>query len=109
MSDHSGLMPEEYIDEPEATCEQLKVEDLKPEHGDGFIGFDDVAVDMHRVCWVLRDAPVFGGEFRDVAPIILRRTRDSDFEIEMGGLMDGTTFTLIPTPDESTWVRVSVV
>jgi hypothetical protein len=83
--------------------------DLEPEHGEAFIGVGDIAVDMDRVCWVLRDAPVFGSDFRDVAPVILRRTRDAAYEIQMGGLPDEANFTLIPSPDVSTWVRVKVV
>jgi hypothetical protein len=109
MSDESGRMPEAYIDEPEPPFAQLKVEDLGPGHGEVFIGVDDVAVDVDRVCWVLRDAPVFGGEFRDVAPLLLRRTRDLGYELRMGGLPEGSSFTLIPTPDGATWVRVEVV
>ena len=57
MSDKSGLMPEEFIDKPEPPFVQLKVGDLGPEHGEGFIGVGDVAVDLDRVCWVLIDAP----------------------------------------------------
>ncbi len=109
MSDESGRMPEQYLHEPEPPFEQLKVEGLKPEHGEGFIGVNDVAVDEKRVCWVLLDAPVFESEFRDVAPIILRRTRDAGYEIQMEGLPDESNFTLIPSPDVSTWVRVRVV
>ncbi len=109
MSDHSGLMPEGYIDRPELPFVQLKVKDLEPEHGENFIGVGDVAVDMDRVCWVLLDAPVFGSEFRDVAPIILRRTPDAGYEIQMSGLPDESNFTLIATPDVSRWVRVKVV
>jgi hypothetical protein len=109
MSDDSGKMPEEYIDRPGRPFVQLKVKDLEPEHGEGFIGVGDVAVDVDRACWVLRDAPVFGSDFRDVAPIVLRRTRDAGYEIQMGGLPDESNFTLIPTPDLSTWVRVKVV
>ena len=109
MSDESGRMPEEYIDHSEPPPEQLKVKDLAPEHGEVFLGVDDVAVDLDRVCWVLLDAPVFGAEFRDVAPLILRRTRDAGYEIRMEGLPNESDFTLIPTPDVSTWVRVKVV
>lgn len=109
MSDESGMMPEEYIDRPGSPFVQLKVKDLEPEHGAGFIGVGDVTVDVDRTCWVLRDAPVFGPDFRDVAPLILRRTPDAGYEIQMGGLPDESNFTLIPTPDVSTWVRVKVV
>lgn len=109
MSDESGLMPELYIDKPAPPFVQLKVGDLGPEHGEGFIGVGDVAVDLDRVCWVLIDAPVFGEDFRDVAPIVLRRTREGDYEIQMGGMPIESTFTLIPTPDDSTWVRVRVI
>lgn len=109
MSDESGKMPEEYIDRPGSPLVQLKVKNLEPEHGAGFIGVGDVAVDLERVCWVLRDAPVFGRDFQDVAPVILRRARDGDYEIQMGGLPKESNFTLIPTPDASTWVRVKVV
>jgi hypothetical protein len=109
MSDDSGKMPEEFIDEPGTPFAQRKVKDLEPEHGAGYIGVGDVAVDLERVCWVLRDAPVFGRDFQDVAPIILRRTRDGGYEIQMGGLPDESNFMLMPTPDLSTWVRVKVV
>ncbi|HWE38262.1 MAG TPA: hypothetical protein VG406_16950 [Isosphaeraceae bacterium] len=109
MSDETGRMPEEYIDRPVPLPEELKVKDLGPEHGEVFLGVDDVAVDLDRVCWVWLDAPVFGAEFRDVAPLILRRTRDAGYEIRMGGLPNESDFTLIPTPDASTWVRVEVV
>jgi hypothetical protein len=109
MSDDLGMMPEEYIDRPAPPFVQLKVKDLEPEHGEGFIGIGDVAVDEDRACWVLLDAPVFGADFRDVAPLILRRTRDAGYEIRMGGLPDESNFTLVPTPDVSTWVRVRVV
>ena len=108
MSDETK-MPEQFIDRPEPPFVQLKVKDLEPEHGEGFIGVGDVAVDTNRQCWVLLDAPVFGADFRDVAPLILRRTPDADYEIEMGGLPDESNFTLIPSPDVSTWVRVKVV
>src|SRR4051812_11960870 len=74
MSDDSGMMPEEYIDRPAPPFVQLKVKDLEPEHGEGFIGVGDVAVDVDRACWALLDAPVFGADFRDVAPLTLRRT-----------------------------------
>jgi len=109
MSDDSGLMPGEYIDSPEPPFEQLKVKDLEPEHGERFIGGGDVALDVDRVCWVLLDAPVFGSDFQDVAPIILRRTRDAGYEIQMGGLPNESNFTLIPSPDVATWVRARVV
>ena len=109
MTDDSGKMPEQYIDRSEQRSEELKVKDLKPEHGEGFIGVGDVAVDANRTCWVLLDAPVFGADFRDVAPIIIRRTRDAGYEVQMGGLPDESNFTLIPTPDVSTWVSVKVV
>lgn len=109
MSDDSGLMPGEYIDRPEPPFVQLKVKDLEPEHGERFIGVGDVAVDVDRVCWVLLDAPVFGSDFQDVAPIILRRTRDAGYEIQMSGLPNESNFTLIPSPDVSTWVRARVV
>jgi hypothetical protein len=109
MSDDSGKMPEQFIDRPGPPFVQLKVKDLKPEHGEGFIGVDDVAVDTNRQCWVLLDAPVFGADFRDVAPLILRRTPDAGYEIQMGGLPTESNFTLIPSPDDSTWVRVKVV
>jgi hypothetical protein len=109
MPDDAGKMPEQFIDRQESTFVQLKVKDLTPEHGEGFIGVGDVAVDGNRECWVLLDAPVFGADFRDVAPIIIRRTRDAGYEVQMGGLPDESNFTLIPTPDVSTWVRVQVV
>ena len=109
MSDKSGMMPEEFIDKPRLPFVQLKVGDLGPEHGEGFIGVGDVAVDLDRVCWVLIDAPVFDEDFRDVAPIVLRRTRDAGYEIQMGGMSIESTFKLIPTPDDSTWVRVRVI
>lgn len=108
MPGDSGKMPEGYIDRWEAPFVQLKVKDLTPEHGEGFIGADDVAVDLDRECWVLLDAPVFGADFRDVAPIVIRRTRDAGYEVRMGGLPDTSNFTLIPTPDGSTWVGVKV-
>jgi hypothetical protein len=109
MSNNLGLMPEEYIDRPESQFVQLKVKDLEPEHGERFIGVGDVAVDVDRVCWVLLDAPVFDSDFRDVAPITIRRTRDTGYEVGMGGLPDASNFRLIPTPDASTWVRVDVI
>jgi hypothetical protein len=109
MTDDSGKMPEQYIDRSDQPSEELKVKDLKPEHGEGFIGVGDVAVDVNRQCWVLLDAPVFGANFRDVAPIIIRRTQDAGYEVQMGGLPVESNFTLIPTPDVSTWVRVKVV
>ena len=109
MSSESGLMPEEHIYRQERPFVQLKVKDLQPEHGEGFIGVGDVAVDEDRVCWVLLDAPVFGSEFQDVAPIILRRSPDSDYAIQMGGLPDKSKFALVPAPDASTWVRAKVV
>lgn len=104
MSDDSGMMPEEYIDRPGPPFVQLKVKDLKPEPGEGFIGVGGVAVDTSRPCWVLLDAPVFGADFRDVAPLILRRTRDAGYEIQMGGLADDSNFKPIRSPDVSTWV-----
>ncbi len=109
MSGDSGKMPERFIDRPAQPFVQLKVKDLKPEHGEGFIGVDDVAVDVNRTCWVLLDAPVFGADFQDVAPIIIRRTQDAGYEVQMGGLPDESNFTPIPTPDASTWVSVKVV
>ena len=75
--------------------------------GSGLDG--DVAVDVNRDCWVLLDAPIFGADFRDVAPIIIRRTRDAGYEVQMGGLPVESNFKLIPTPDVSTWVSVKVV
>jgi hypothetical protein len=99
-------VPEQYIDRPGQPFVQLKVKDLKPEHGEGFIGVGDVAVDANRTCRVLLDAPVFGADFRDVAPIIIRRTQDAGYEVQMGGLPDESNFALIPTPDVSTWVSV---
>ena len=109
MIDDSGKMPEQYIDRTEPRSEELKVKDLKPEHGEGFIGVGDVAVDANRTCWVLLDAPVFGADFRDVAPIIIRRAQDAGYEVQMGGLPDESNFKLTPSPDASTWVRVKVV
>jgi hypothetical protein len=44
-----------------------------------------------------------------VAPIIIRRTQDAGYEVQMGGLPDESNFTLIPTPPVSTWVSVKVV
>ena len=104
--DLAGKMPEEFIDRPAPPFVQLKVKDLTPEHGEGFIGVGDVAVDANRTCWVLLDAPVFGANFREVAPIIIRRTQDGGYEVQMGGLPDESNFKLIPSPDASTWVRV---
>src|SRR6187401_1863715 len=98
MQDDSGKMPEAFIDRPAPQSEQLKVKDLTPEHGEGFIGVGDVAVDASRECRVLLDAPVFGSHFRDVAPIVIRRTRDAGYEVRMGGLPDTSNFTLVPTP-----------
>jgi hypothetical protein len=109
MADDSGLMPEAFIDRPEPPFVQLKVKDLEPEHGEGFIGVGDVAVDVNRECWVLLDAPVFGTDYRDVAPIVIRRAHDGGYEVQMGGLPDKSNFTLIPSPDASTWVSVKVV
>ena len=109
MPDDSGKMPEGLIDRPEPPFVQLKVKDLTPEHGEVFLGVGDVAVDTSRQCWVLLDAPVFGADFRDVAPIVIRRTPDAGYEVRMGGLPDTSNFTLIPTPDASTWVSVKVV
>jgi hypothetical protein len=109
MPDDVGKMPEQYINRHALLIVELKVKDLKPEHGEGFIGVDDVAVDVNRVCWVLLDAPVFGADFQDVAPIIIRLTRDAGYEVRMGLLPDESNFTLIPTPDVSTWVSVKVV
>jgi hypothetical protein len=109
MSDDSGLMPEAFIDRPVPPPVQLKVKDLEPGHGERFIGVGDVSVDVDRQCWVLLDAPVFGPDFQNVAPLILRRTPDGGYEIRMGGLPDESNFTLIPSPDVSTWVRARVV
>jgi hypothetical protein len=109
MTDDSGKMPEQYINRTEQLPVEFKVKDLKPEHGEGFIGVGDVAVDANRTCWVLLDAPVFGADFQDVAPIIIRRTQDAGYEVQMGGLPDESNFTLIPSPDVSTWVSVKVV
>jgi hypothetical protein len=109
MSDDTGMMPEEYIDRPEPPFRQLKVKDLGPAHGEGFIGVGDVAVDQDRVCWVLLDAPVFGADFRDVAPLVLRRTPGGGYEIRMDGLPGGSNFTPVPAPDAAAWVRVEVV
>jgi hypothetical protein len=108
MPDDVGKMPEQYINRLAPPVE-LKVKDLKPEHGEGFIGVDDVAVDVNRVCWVLLDAPVFGADFQNVAPIIIRRTRDAGYEVRLDLLPDESNFTLIPTPDVSTWASVKVV
>jgi hypothetical protein len=108
MPDESGLMPEEFIDRPEPSPEQLKVKDLELEHGDRFIGVRDVAVDHERRCWALRDAPVFEADLRDVAPIAIRRTPDGGYEVHMGGLPDASNFALVPTPDIATWVSVQV-
>src|SRR5512142_3028776 len=85
-------MPEQYIDRPGQPFVQLKVKDLKPEHGEGFIGVGDVAVDANRTCRVLLDAPVFGADFRYVAPISIRRTQDAGYEVQMGGLPDESNF-----------------
>src|SRR5512135_831384 len=109
MADDSGKMPEEFIDRPGPPWLELKVKDLKPEHGEGFIGVGDVAVDTDRGCWVLLDAPVFGADFRDVAPVVIRRTEDAGYEVRMGGLPVESNFKLIPAPDASTWVSVRVV
>ena len=109
MPDDAGKMPEQYINRNTPPFVQLKVKDLKPEHGEGFIGVGDVAVDTDRECWVLLDAPVFGADFEDVAPIIIRRTQDAGYEVRMSGLPDESNFKLIPTPDVSTWVGVKVV
>jgi hypothetical protein len=109
MTADSGKMPEQFIDSPGPAFVELKVKDLEPEHGARFIGVGDVAVDTNRQCWVLLDAPVFEADFRDVAPLILRRTPHAGYEIQMGGLPDESNFTLIPSPDDSTWVRVQVV
>jgi hypothetical protein len=68
MQDEAGKMPEQYINRPALPFEQLRAYDLKPEHGEGLIGFDDVAVEVNRVCWVRLNAPVFGADFREVAP-----------------------------------------
>jgi hypothetical protein len=108
MTGNSGKMPEEFIDRTAQPFVQLKVKDLTPEHGDGFIGVGDVAVDANRACWVLLDAPVFGAGFRDVAPIVIRRTSDAGYQVRMGGLPVESNFKLIPTPDTSTWVGVEV-
>src|SRR3954469_21993989 len=102
MTDDLGKMPEQYIDRSGQPSEELKVRDLKPEHGEGFIGVGDVSVDANRVCWVLLDAPVFGADFRDVAPITIRRARGTGYEVQMGGLPDDSNFKVIPTPDAST-------
>ena len=109
MTGDSGKMPEEYIGRPGQPFVQLPVKDLAPEHGDGFIGVGGVAVDTNRQCWVLLDAPVFGADFRDVAPIVIRRTQDAGYEVQMGGLPDESNFKLTPSPDASTWVGVKVV
>ena len=68
-----------------------------------------VAVDVNRKCWVLLDAPVFAADYRDVAPIVIRRTRDGSYEVQMSGLPVESNFNLIPSPDASTWVSVKVV
>lgn len=109
MAGDSGKMPEQYIDRPGQPFVQLKVKDLKPEHGEGFIGVGDVAVDTNRGCWVLLDAPVFGADFQDVAPVTIRRTQDASYEVQMGGLPPESNFKLIPAPDVSAWVSVKVV
>ena len=109
MAGDSGKMPEQYIDRAGQPFEQLKVKDLRPEHGEGFIGVGDVAVDTNRGCWVLLDAPVFDVGFQEVAPIIIRRTRDAGYEVRMAGGPDESNFKLMPAPDVSTWVRVKVV
>src|SRR4051812_39736429 len=51
MTADPGKMPEEFIDRPGEPFVQLKVRDLTPEHGEGFIGVGDVAVDVDRECW----------------------------------------------------------
>src|SRR5690349_10733117 len=86
MADDSGLMPETFIDRPGPQFVETKVKDLEPEHGECFIGVGDVAVDVNRKCWVWLDAPVFSAAYRDVAPIVIRRTRDAGYEVQMGGL-----------------------
>ncbi len=50
MSEESGMMPKEYIDRPSPPFVQLKVKDLKPEHGERFIGVGNVAVDECLAC-----------------------------------------------------------
>jgi len=82
-------MSEESIDGPGQPLVQLKVKNLEPQHGEGFIGAGDVAVDVNRQCWVLLDAPVFGVDFRDMAPITTRPTQDAGYEVHMGGLPIG--------------------
>jgi hypothetical protein len=109
MTADPGKMPEEFIDRPGEPFVQLKVRDLTPEHGEGFIGVGDVAVDVDRECWVLLDAPVFDAGFRDVAPIVIRRAPDTGYEVRMGGLPIESNFKLIATPDSSSWVSVKVV
>lgn len=109
MRDDFGKMPEANIDRPATPFVQLKVADLTPEHGDAFLGVGDVAVDANRECWALLDAPVFGADFQDVAPLIIRRTREGGYEVRMDGLPDGSNFTPVPSPDASTWVSVRVV
>jgi hypothetical protein len=83
MQYEAGKMPEQYINIPTLDFEQLQVNDLKSEHGEGLIGFDDVAVDVNRVCWVRLNAPVFGADFREVAPITIRRTQDAGYEVQV--------------------------
>jgi hypothetical protein len=109
MTADLGKMPEDYIDRPVTPLEELKVRDLTPEHGQGFIGVGDVAVDTERGCWVLLDAPVFEADFQDVAPILIRRTPDAEYQIRMDGLPADSNFKPLPAPDVSTWISVKVV
>jgi hypothetical protein len=105
----SGKLPEGYVAEPAPAFEQIRVADLRPHHGDAYLGVGDVAVDTDRACWVLLDAPVFGADFQAVAPVIIRRKPDDNLEVRMGGLSDSSGFTLIATPDASKWVKAEVL
>src|SRR4051812_3034525 len=80
MADDAGKMPEQYVHQPAPPLD-VKVRDLVPEHGVGFLGVYDLAVDTDRRCWVRLDAPVFGADFEQVAPILIRRARDGGYEI----------------------------
>src|SRR5690349_3211577 len=108
MADDAGKMPEQFVHQPAPPLD-VKVRDLVPEHGVGFLGVYDLAVDTDRRCWVRLDAPVFGADFEQVAPILIRRARDGGYEIRLSHLPDRSDFPLVPDPDATAWVRVEVV
>jgi hypothetical protein len=106
MPHDSELMPEQFI-APQFP-KGLKVKDLKPEHGEGFIGFEHVEIDKNRVCWVLLDAPVRGADYQTIAFISIRRTGDGGYQVRFDLMPSHLKFHPTEMPDPTAWTCAKV-